>query len=74
MLADASIQAMVAVAYLRLVGDFLAKPILVMVKTRVAPVKDLSVLRLELWSAVMATRLALFIAAEHSSKFTYKIF
>ena len=72
--ADASIQAIAAVAYLHLEGDVGAKMTLIMAKTRVAPVKDLTVLRLELQSAVIATRLALFIAAEHSLQFTRKIF
>ncbi|XP_043475015.1 uncharacterized protein LOC122506767 [Leptopilina heterotoma] len=59
--ADASTQAMSAVAYFRLEGDSGIRTVLVIAKTRVAPIKILTVPRLEL-QAVMAVRMAPFIS------------
>ncbi|XP_043485170.1 uncharacterized protein LOC122513008 [Leptopilina heterotoma] len=71
---DASIQAFAAVAYLRLQEEDKVQTALVMAKTRVAPIKLLTVPRLELQSAVMATRLAEFIQQEHNIVFDKTIF
>ena len=65
--ADASCTGFGAVAYFRLVGeDGSIWCSFVAAKGRVAPLKQLTIPRLELQAAVMATRLALLIRKEHS--------
>ena len=62
---DASLQAFAAVAYLRVVQqDGTIRLSLVMAKTRVAPVKPMTVPRLELQAALLAVRMAKVIEAE----------
>ncbi|XP_051172885.1 uncharacterized protein LOC127289150 [Leptopilina boulardi] len=63
---DASVQAFAAAAYLRMEGENEIRVTLVTSKTRVAPIKLLTVPRLELQSAVMAARLAAFVRKEHN--------
>lgn len=71
---DASVQAFAAAAYFRLEGESSIKTTLIMSKTRVAPLKLLTVPRLELQSAVMASRLTAFIKEEHSVSIDKTVF
>lgn len=71
---DASIEAFAAVAYFGLEDKGNICTTLVMAKTRVAPIKILTVPRLELQSAVMAIRLAAFIQREHNIQIDRVVF
>lgn len=62
---DASEMAFAAVAYLRICHDNKIYIAFVAAKTRVSPLKPLSIPRLELQAAVMGTRLAQVIKEEH---------
>lgn len=68
---DASLKAFSAVAYWRLsFSDGSLQVILVGSKSRVAPLKTMSVPRLELLGALLATRLGKLITNEHEMKIT----
>ncbi|XP_043482111.1 uncharacterized protein LOC122511116 [Leptopilina heterotoma] len=71
---DASTQAFAAATYLRLEGDHGIHITLVTSKSRVAPIKILTVPRLELQSAVMAARLSTFIRQEHKTQLDRVVF
>ncbi|XP_055902932.1 uncharacterized protein LOC129939084 [Eupeodes corollae] len=71
---DASEKAFAAVAYLRFQKDDAVEVSLVMAKAKVAPLKKLSVPRLELQAAVLGTRLALTIRTSHSISFREVLF
>ena len=58
---DASIQAYSAVIYIRCIKDNLVNTQIIMSRSRVAPIKDLSIPRLELLGAVLLVRLMSFI-------------
>ena len=55
---DASEQAFAAAGYLRLEGESGRRTVLVMAKSKVAPVKQLTIPKFELQAAVMDRRLA----------------
>ena len=72
---DASEDAFGAVAYLRMTDDEGHRHVsFVMSRTRVAPLKQLSIVRLELQGAVLATRLAKAIRRELTYKFDEVVF
>ena len=71
---DASESAFCAVAYLRFQYASHVETSLVMAKTRVAPLKPISIPRLELQGAVMATRLHKTLKEEHSIQLGDTIF
>ena len=64
---DASSEAMCAIAYLRVIKPYTA-PVVTMIgsKTRVAPLKSLSIPRLELLAGLLGARLCQKIKTEHS--------
>jgi len=68
MFVDASLDAYVAVAYLRVdLGDEIRCSMLAS-KTKVAPFKPISVPRMELMAAVLGLRLAKFLESELSNE------
>ena len=67
---DASLEAFAAVAYFRIENDSGVDSCLVEAKTRVAPIKPISVPRLELQGGVLGTRLA---GSIHKSHYGMKI-
>ena len=72
---DASENAFAAVAYIRTVTTDLVKHIsFVMSRTRLAPLKQLTIVRLELQAAVLAVRLAVTIKQEMTYKFDETLF
>lgn len=62
---DASLDAFAAVAYFRIENESGVDSCLVMAKTRVAPIKPMTVPRLELQGAVLGTRLADSVIKSH---------
>ncbi|XP_055846083.1 uncharacterized protein LOC129912027 [Episyrphus balteatus] len=72
--ADASEKAFAAVSYFRFEKEDAVEVALVMAKAKVAPVKKLSVPRLELQAAVLGVRLALTVRASHSISIREVIF
>lgn len=71
---DASEYGMAAVAYFRFEEDNVIECALIGSKTRVAPLKFLSIPRLELQAAVIGARLATSIAASHRLKIGQRVF
>ncbi|XP_049300487.1 uncharacterized protein LOC125774271 [Anopheles funestus] len=71
---DASQSGMAAVAYLRFEENGIIECALVGSKTRVAPIKYLSIPRLELQAALIGARFARHIADEHRLSITKRIF
>lgn len=71
---DASINAYAAVVYLRAEQGMEVKCNLVASKTRVAPLKPVSIPRLELMAAVLGLRLAKFVAGELSVQLISRTF
>ena len=72
---DASLQAFSAVAYLRTVSEEdKVRLSLIMAKTRVAPVKPMTIPRLELQAALLATRIAKMIDTELDVAIVERIF
>ncbi|XP_026672465.1 uncharacterized protein LOC113464792 [Ceratina calcarata] len=72
---DASTKAYAAVAYWRFkLPNETFRVSIIMSKSRVAPLKVMSVPRLELQAALLATRLAKTIASEHDFRITRRIF
>ncbi|XP_076389575.1 uncharacterized protein LOC143264787 [Megachile rotundata] len=72
---DASLKAYTAAAYLRFeVEDAPAHVALVMAKTRVAPLKPLSIPRLELQAALLASRLANTVQKELEIEISQRVF
>jgi len=65
-LCDASEQAFACVAYLRITGNERTCLAFVMGKSRVAPLKPISIPRLELQAAVMGARMAKCITDSHN--------
>ena len=63
---DASEQAFAACAYYRIQGTRGIKVSLVIAKSRVAPLKILTIPRLELQAAVMSCRLSQFVCSQHT--------
>ena len=70
---DASEQAFAAAGYLRLEGKSGRRTVIVMAKSKVAPVKQLTIPKLELQAAVMGSRLAHTIIEMHTLKISTKI-
>lgn len=62
---DASEDAIAAVAYLRCITDHAIHVSFVMAKTKVAPLKAVSIARLELQGALIGSRLATYITTEY---------
>ncbi|XP_062702166.1 uncharacterized protein LOC134285450 [Aedes albopictus] len=72
---DASETAYAAVAYFRIVDlDGMVRCALVSAKTKVAPLKPLSIPRLELQAAVLGTRLMRFVEESHTLVITQRYF
>lgn len=71
---DSSQKAFCSVAYLRVISLESIDVMLVMAKTRVAPLKPLSIPRLELQAAVMASRMAHTIKEELEIKISRTVF
>ena len=72
---DASSKAYATVGYWRfLLNDGSFHVSFIMSKSRVAPLKVISIPRLELQAAVLATRIARMIASEHKIKITRRLF
>ncbi|XP_062710405.1 uncharacterized protein LOC134288715 [Aedes albopictus] len=71
---DASVSAYAAVAYFRIVDRATVRCSLVSSKTKVAPIKQLSVPRLELQAAVLGTRLTKSIISSHTLSINRKVF
>jgi len=71
---DASEKAFSAVAYIRVASGSAITVSLLMGKTRVSPLKPMSIPRLELQAAVMGSRLANTVMNEHDIKFSDAIF
>lgn len=71
---DSSEQAYAAVAYLRCVTEKQVECALVAAKTRVAPIKPLSIPRLELEAALLGAKLAQTIDSGHSLQITQRYF
>ena len=71
---DASEQAFAAAGYLRLEGESGRRTVLVMAKSKVAPVKQLTIPKLELQAAVMGSRLAQTIIDLHTLKICKRVF
>ncbi|XP_062714172.1 uncharacterized protein LOC134290955 [Aedes albopictus] len=71
---DASVSAYAAVAYFRIVDRGTVRCSLVSSKTKVAPIKQLSVPRLELQAAVLGTRLMKSIISSHTLSINRKVF
>ncbi|XP_055836519.1 uncharacterized protein LOC129905140 [Episyrphus balteatus] len=71
---DASEQAFAAVAYLRFAREDEVQVTQVMAKARVAPVKQLTIPRLELQAAVLGVRLAATIKASHTIRMDESLF
>ncbi|XP_070142274.1 uncharacterized protein [Drosophila kikkawai] len=71
---DASLDAYAAVAYLRGEHGGEIRCSLVASKNRVAPLKPISVPRMELMAAVLGLRLAKFLESELSTKIEKRIF
>ncbi|XP_062714276.1 uncharacterized protein LOC134291034 [Aedes albopictus] len=70
---DASSAAYAAVAYFRIVDNGVVRCSLVSAKTKVAPMKLLSIPRLELQAAVIGTRLMKSISSSHTLQITRKV-
>ena len=70
---DASEQAFAAAGYLRLEGESGRRTVLVMAKSKVDPVKQLTIPKLELQAAVMGSRLAQTIIDLHTLKICKKV-
>ncbi|XP_058456723.1 uncharacterized protein LOC131434094 [Malaya genurostris] len=70
---DASELAYAAVAYFRIVDDGAVRCSLVAAKTKVDPIKPLSIPRLELQAAVLGTRLMKTVISDHTIKITRKV-
>ncbi|XP_055842512.1 uncharacterized protein LOC129909456 [Episyrphus balteatus] len=66
---DAGEEAMAAVAYMRVSTEDEVECSLISAKTKVAPIKTLSIPRLELEAALMGVRLSKFIQSSHTIKF-----
>ncbi|XP_055622107.1 uncharacterized protein LOC129765713 [Toxorhynchites rutilus septentrionalis] len=73
-LTDASEKAIGCVAYFRVTIGEEIRCALVMSRTKVAPLKQLTIPRLELQAAVMGARLAKTVCASHSIKISRKFF
>ncbi|XP_055847134.1 uncharacterized protein LOC129912762 [Episyrphus balteatus] len=71
---DASEKAFASVAYFRFTRNEEVEVALVMAKAKVAPVKQLSIPRLELQAAVLGTRLAVTIKESHSIRIDETLF
>ncbi|XP_053661172.1 uncharacterized protein LOC128710156 [Anopheles marshallii] len=71
---DASQNGMAAVAYLRFEENGVIECVLVGSKTRVAPIKYLSIPRLELQAALIGTRFAKHIEEEHRLSIARRVF
>ncbi|XP_076395364.1 uncharacterized protein LOC143265692 [Megachile rotundata] len=74
---DASLTAYAAVAYLRFENENESESAhvsLIMAKSRVAPLKPLTIPRLELQAALMGTRLATFVEKELDIKISRRVF
>ncbi|XP_055522671.1 uncharacterized protein LOC129716855 [Wyeomyia smithii] len=71
---DASENGMAAVSYFRFEEEGKVECALIGSKTRVAPLKFLSIPRLELQGAVIGTRLAEYIAKAHRTKIIRRVF
>lgn len=71
---DASIQAYAAVAYFRSRAEDVFVTSIVLSKTRVAPLKPISVPRMELMAAVLGLRMARFIQSEASINIKRRVF
>ncbi|XP_053692417.1 uncharacterized protein LOC128740870 [Sabethes cyaneus] len=71
---DASKEAYACVAYIRAMGPNGIEVAMVAAKSKVAPIKVLSVPRLELKAAVLGTRLASSVESSHSFRFDRKYF
>ena len=71
---DASEQAFAAVAYFRFAREDEVQVTQVMAKARVAPVKQLTIPRLELQAAVLGVRLAATIKASHTIRIDESLF
>ncbi|XP_033228869.1 uncharacterized protein LOC117180478 [Belonocnema kinseyi] len=71
---DVSEQAFAACAYFRIQGTRGMKVSLVIAKSRVAPLKILTIPRFELQAAVMACRLSQFISSQHTFRIEKTVF
>ncbi|XP_062699445.1 uncharacterized protein LOC134284513, partial [Aedes albopictus] len=71
---DASEEAYVAAAYFRIVDQSQVRCILVSSKTKVAPLKPLSIPRLELQAALLGSRLAKSVAENHTLPIKQRFF
>ncbi|XP_053691604.1 uncharacterized protein LOC128740118 [Sabethes cyaneus] len=71
---DASEEAFAAVAYLRIVENETVRCALVSAKTKVAPLKPMSIPRLELSAAVLGAKLAKAVAENHTLTINRRVF
>ncbi|XP_055633089.1 uncharacterized protein LOC129773502 [Toxorhynchites rutilus septentrionalis] len=71
---DASEEAFAAVAYFRIIEQQTVRCVLVSAKTKVAPLKPISIPRLELMAAVLGVKLAKSIEEYHTLAITRRVF
>ncbi|XP_055614852.1 uncharacterized protein LOC129761164 [Toxorhynchites rutilus septentrionalis] len=71
---DASEEAFAAVAYFRIIEQQTVRCVLVSAKTKVAPLKPISIPRLELMAAVLGVKLAKSVEEYHTLAITRRVF
>ncbi|XP_055614883.1 uncharacterized protein LOC129761194 [Toxorhynchites rutilus septentrionalis] len=71
---DASEEAFAAVAYFRIIEQQTVRCVLVSAKTKVAPLKPISIPRLELMAAVLGVKLAKSVGEYHTLAITRRVF